>query len=87
MVTDETPPEYIYEGDISDIYIDNEIRKVYLFPEGWECREYAYGAKDCSSFHIPIQKNNKWFLLQGIGQAKEIGDDYKLILSIFKFLK
>ncbi len=67
------------------VIIDGVPQVAYLFPEGYECHMRNPNQKDCSFFIIPINHNGLWYEIKIIGEAKNVSEAHKKILSTFKF--
>lgn len=68
------------------VIIDGVPQVAYLFPEGYECHMRNPNQKDCSFFIIPINHNGLWYEIKIIGEAKNVSEAHKKILSTFKFV-
>lgn len=74
------------EASITEkVVINGILETAYIFPEGYECRMRNPAKKDCSFFIIPIHHNGLWYEIKITGEAKNISEFHKKILSTFKF--
>jgi hypothetical protein len=78
------------EEQKANVVIDGEVYQVSFLGTQLGCKELSNSPPDgeCSSFNIPITRNNNYYDLQGRGVdiKNEISEPYKGIISSFKFM-
>jgi len=80
-VTNGVPSESIFKLRSSDVTVGNDLLKIYWFIGGEDVGVASFG-------QIPIQKNNRWFLLNIKRESQEeLENDFRRILSTFRFLE